>query len=116
MLGILAAVAIPSYQDYTKRAHVSAGFSAAGQVKELVVDYAVAKGEWPNTSNLIMPVIQQTNVSKLTVNEGVIYVDMSPSTEIQGQIILVPSVSNEQVIWSCNESTIQSKYLPSNCR
>ena len=50
IIGILAAIALPAYQDYTKRAHVSEGLTLAGGAKAAVTEYFSSKGEWP-TSN-----------------------------------------------------------------
>ena len=50
IIGILAAVAIPSYQDYTKRAHVSEGLSLAGAAKTGVSEYYGSQGTWPGSN------------------------------------------------------------------
>ena len=47
IIGILAAVAIPSYQDYTKRAHVSEGMALAGAAKTGVAEYYSSEGTYP---------------------------------------------------------------------
>ena len=48
IIGILAAVAIPAYQDYTIRAQVSEGLTLAGQAKSAVSEYYSEHGAWPN--------------------------------------------------------------------
>jgi len=47
IIGILAAVALPAYQDYTIRAQVTEGMSLTGGLKTAVGDYYAAKGAWP---------------------------------------------------------------------
>ena len=47
IIGILAAIAIPAYQDYTIRAQVSEGLTLASDVKAGVAEYAAQTGEWP---------------------------------------------------------------------
>ena len=44
IIGILAAVAIPSYQDYTKRAHVSEGMALVSHARSTVAEYLAAQG------------------------------------------------------------------------
>ncbi len=50
IIGILAAIAIPAYQDYTIRAKVSEGLNLASAAKTSVAEYRVTNGAWP-TSN-----------------------------------------------------------------
>jgi type IV pilus assembly protein PilA len=47
IIGILAAVALPAYQDYTIRAQVTEGMALTGGLKTSVGDYYAAKGAWP---------------------------------------------------------------------
>lgn len=49
IIGILAAIAIPAYQDYTVRSQVTEGLNMAGGVKTAVNDYFTDTGEWPST-------------------------------------------------------------------
>ena len=50
IIGILAAIAIPAYQDYTIRAQVSEGLSLADGLKTPVVEYFTNTGNWPANS------------------------------------------------------------------
>ncbi len=47
IIGILAAIAIPAYQDYTIRAQVSEGLSLASDIKAGVAEYMAQTGDWP---------------------------------------------------------------------
>ena len=47
IIGILAAIAIPAYQNYTKRSHVSEGLSLAGGAKTAVTEFYSSQGTWP---------------------------------------------------------------------
>lgn len=49
IIGILAAIAIPAYQDYTVRSQVTEGLNMAGGVKTAVNDYFTDTGEWPDS-------------------------------------------------------------------
>src|SRR4030066_415725 len=82
IIGILAAVAIPSYQDYTKRAHVSEGLQLAGGVKTGVGGFYGANGTWPSnntsagasltiTGNAVTSVVSADGVITITYNEKV---------------------------------------------
>ena len=58
IIGILAAIAIPAYQDYTKRSHVSEGLTLAGGAKAAVAEYYASEGSWPGqntTAGLCQP-------------------------------------------------------------
>ncbi|WP_038315124.1 pilin, partial [Kingella kingae] len=48
IIGILAAIALPAYQDYTKRARVSEGLSLAGGAKTSVTEYYASNNAFPN--------------------------------------------------------------------
>src|SRR5690554_1470667 len=50
IIGILAAVALPAYQDYTKRSHVSEGLSLAAGAKTAVTEFYSSNGEWPTNN------------------------------------------------------------------
>lgn len=61
IIGILAAVAIPSYQDYTKRAHVSEGLALGSHARSTVAEYYAAEGTWP-TSNTLAGLAAATSI------------------------------------------------------
>ena len=52
IIGILAAIAIPAYQDYTIRAQVSEGLSLASDIKAGVAEYMAQTGDWPRAHEL----------------------------------------------------------------
>ena len=52
IIGILAAIAIPAYQDYTIRAQVSEGLNLSGAAKAAVTEYFQDQGAFPGTNNL----------------------------------------------------------------
>jgi type IV pilus assembly protein PilA len=53
IIGILAAIAIPAYQDYTIRSQVTEGLNLAGAVKAAVAEFYANNGVWPTTLTLI---------------------------------------------------------------
>ncbi len=50
IIGILAAIAIPAYQDYTKRAHVAEGMTLAGGSKTAIAEFYMSNGVFPSTN------------------------------------------------------------------
>ena len=125
IIGILAAVAIPSYQDYTKRAHVSEGLSLAGAAKVGVAEYYGSQGIMPtnNTVAGIAPGGQITGnaVVSVTVTNGqidIVYNSKVDSDGTQLNMQLSPTTSPGSIRWVCNNAatTVLSKYRPSNCR
>ena len=137
IIGILASVALPAYQDYTVRAQVSEGAIAASAIKvgvtemfadrgmQGITDYAVEVGL--NQANIIT-----TRIAAITVlPAGDILVDMSGIAQVAagtGAILAyVPNIaggvlsntnSTGSVQWQCNtaSTTIDANFLPAACR
>jgi len=124
IIGILAAIAIPAYQDYTIRAKASEGFSLADSAKTAVSETYQSKGTWPaGNAAAGLPMassITGNNVKSVTVATGKITVlYSSPNSALGGQtLVLSPTTTGGSVKWSCKNtgSTLNTKYLPSNCR
>lgn len=119
IIGILAAVALPAYQDYTVRAKVSELMLAAGAFKSSIAEKAVSDGAITN-AGLGLTV---TAVGKITggsvSNGGVIVVAGSTAATSVGQtvtIVLTPSLSTGTgtVLWTCTGTP--SKFVPAECR
>ena len=123
IIGILAAIAIPAYQDYTVRAKVAEGVSFADFAKTTVSEYYFSNNAWPtsNASAGIPSVVSGTYVSNLQVTAsggaGVITVSFPSSIASGIQVTLTSSVSSSNSIsWTCSGSGQNVKYLPSSCR
>ncbi|WP_269435710.1 pilin [Pseudoalteromonas sp. NZS100] len=126
IIGILAAVALPAYQDYTKRAHVSEGLNLAAGAKGAVTEFYVSEGTWP-TSNTdaglpLAANITGNAVDTVTVSaNGVITVAYNSKVEAGTTLALTPSISSKggSITWSCAAGAtkpVQANYLPANCR
>jgi type IV pilus assembly protein PilA len=142
IIGILAAIAIPAYQDYTIRAQVSEGMTLASSVKASVSEFFADRGTWPAdlTDLGIDNAPSGKYVESLTVDDGTIIItygnDANPEIAAE-TVTLKPLVSdNLDVIWQCAENAPtngaeaasgasgaaatfgagKEKYLPSNCR
>ena len=122
IIGILAAIAIPAYQDYIIRSKVTELAVAADACKASISEYYQTMGAFP-ASQLISGCSNQTTtqVASLTVtaNTGVITV-ASAITNVAGNFVLAPTVAGTgQLTWACNAAagtTLLQKYLPANCR
>ena len=126
IIGILAAIAIPAYQDYTIRAQVSEGLNLSGGAKAAVTEYFQDRGELP-TSNTQAGLgaagsITGKYVSSVTVGaDGVLTVlyGNEAHSVINGQdITLSPNtLSGGSVQWDCDGGGAPAaKHLPSACR
>lgn len=119
IIGILAAIAIPAYQNYTKRSHVSEGLSLAGGAKTAVTEYYSSKGEWPtdNAEAGISSTITGNAVKSVVVTgSGTITVTYNTKAEADKNIILKGSDANGAVQWDCTGGDLDPKYRPANCR
>jgi type IV pilus assembly protein PilA len=118
IIGILAAIAIPQYQDYTVRARVSEGLNLASSAKTAVAEYYNSQSSWPttNASAGLVDTISSTYVSSVSVgSSGVITVSYNAASGASGTVTLSPSAGSGAVTWLCS-GTISAKYRPSNCR
>ncbi len=126
IIGILAAVALPAYQDYMVRTRVAEGLAMAGAAK-LAVSENAASGTNPLTSGLVAPTAT-ANVSSLATDgtTGTITVTYT-SAAGGGTLIMVPTSGGSaltagtvptggSVNWACTSGSTLAKYRPSACR
>ncbi|MCK5479515.1 MAG: pilin [Gammaproteobacteria bacterium] len=128
IIGILAAIAIPAYQDYTIRAKVSEGLNLAGSAKLAVSETFDSTGAFAANNSLYgLPApasITGNNVSAISVSStGVVtitYKDagMGGNPTADGtNIQLTPNTANAGAIaWNCQAGNTPDKYRPANCR
>jgi type IV pilus assembly protein PilA len=124
ILGILMAIAIPAYQDYTVRAKVSEGMNVSGAAKLAVAETYQTKGTWPadNPGAGLSPAgsITGNNVASVTVGTGKLTIAFKDEPKLNSSVlILSPSFVGGSVTWNCKASagtTVAQKYLPSSCR
>ncbi|MGE0875860.1 MAG: pilin [Burkholderiales bacterium] len=116
IIGILAAVALPAYQDYTVRAKVSELLLASSSARTAVTEAAQNIGGMTNAGAGIL-IASGGKISQGTVSaNGVIAISGADAqlNNISIQVTLAPSWNNSTVIWSCEVTP--TKYGPSSCR
>jgi type IV pilus assembly protein PilA len=145
IIGILAAIAIPAYQDYVVRSQVSEALAMAGAAKASVAEYYANKGEWPADNDLAgmgaAGDIRGKYVDNIEIDNGGVTIQFGgdANKNILGETLgLTPGASpNDDVVWKCGRSDFASgsvdagasaatdgvtstdllnKYLPSSCR
>jgi type IV pilus assembly protein PilA len=127
IIAILAAIAIPAYQDYTIRSQVSEGPVLADGAKTAVAEFFQNNGRFPpnNASAGLASAgsISGQYVLNVTVGNrnGLItagYGGKKASTKIPAAstLLLSPITNVGSISWTCKSTTIKSNYLPSNCR
>ena len=124
IIGILAAIAIPAYQDYIVRTKISEGLNMAGAAKLAVAETYDSTGVLPagNPAAGLPSATSITGsyVTSITVTDGV--VDILYNTSVGGNptangttMTLDPSTSEGSMMWDCS-GTMANKYRPANCR
>ncbi|MGI1872104.1 pilin [Neisseria meningitidis] len=144
IVGILAAVALPAYQDYTARAQVSEAILLAEGQKSAVTEYYLNHGEWPGNNSsagvATSSKIKGKYVKEVKVANGVITATMLSSgvnNEIKGKKLSLwakrqdgsvkwfcgqpvernaPTGANNDEVTKTADNEINTKHLPSTCR
>jgi len=118
IIGILAAIALPAYQDYTIRARVSEGLVSASAVKNLVTENYTSD---PATTALCAGfVVPAATVNLLTQScnntTGVIVTTMTATAgdAVATMTPTLPTNPGEQVTWACTGTP--AEYMPASCR
>ncbi len=129
IIGILAAVALPAYQDYTARSQVSEALSLSSGAKGAVTEYWTNKGTFPasNGSAGIAAAASITGkyVRSVTVGtNGLITAAMKGAGSVakgieSKELVLSPISAVGSIKWVCKAAganALQAKYVPSSCR
>jgi len=124
IIGILAAVAIPAYQDYIARAQVSEAVSLVSSGKTPLYEFYGDKGVWPSTASDVMGNTAGKYVSAVTIvagggNSSALSLearikDVGVNTAITGGTLILTSLDGR--IWDCTTGTVASKFRPASCR
>ena len=126
--GILAAIAVPQYQQYVLRSQVANALTAAYPAKLAVAEHRLTTGKFPanNTAaGLGKPdALGNEYAGSVEVSQGgeiVVSLDATPPHKTDakldsGQLILTPKVDGKAITWTCSGDGIDPKYLPQSCR
>ena len=122
IIGILAAVALPAYQDYTIRAKVSELLLAASAAKNTVTENIQSSGGSTATANagVSLVAVGKMLATSTVSTAGTITVIGDGSATSVGTavtIVLTPSVNTAgNVVWACTSASTVHKYVPAECR
>lgn len=126
IIAILAAIAIPAYQDYLIRAQVSEGMSLGSGAKAAIWDFVSNTGRFPpnNQSAGLAGItsIAGSYVSSVDATGGkvkVLFQSPKANIAINGlakYLMFSPITHAGSISWTCTLSTLDAKYLPTSCR
>lgn len=128
IIGILAAIAIPAYQDYTVRAKLSEAIGALAAAKTSVSEYFISVGEMPadqDASGVSTAAVADgsvvTGLVYNYINTGTSTVEATlAATNLQGAnntaFLMRGSGTPNGVQWDCEANSTPEKYLPAECR
>ena len=132
IIGILAAVAIPTYQRYTIQTQVTEGLSLTGNAKTAVATFQARNGRYPASNasaelaaagSISGDYVSQVDVSRPTPGQiTVVYNGAEANSQIAGDQLVLSAVSTGGALeWVCQTSStpgtpVPSRYLPDNCR
>ncbi len=124
IIGILTAIAIPMYLDYTTRSQIAEGLNVAGGAKAAVTEYYQDRGAFP-TNNAEAGLDSPGNisgkfVSSVSVNGAVVTILYGNEAHpfINGEAVILTATDHlGSVGWACaSDGVIQAKHMPSSCR
>ena len=144
IIGILAAIAIPQYQNYVARAQVAEGLALASGAKTAVAEYYDSNGSFPSNCDdgidgydicngevglAEFTTITGKYVKHVTVagSSGIIGLQFKDAPDAhtliaKGVVSLTPTVHNGSISWACSNNDLATtspditKYLPSSCQ
>ncbi len=141
IIGILAAVSLPAYQDYTLRAKVGASIALVSELKPHIIDYYKTKHRFPDgNAQAGIPdshYIIGNYVKSVEVEDGAMHIEMGNkvSESMKGKIltlrpIVVEGSPDSPVSWICgndippegmkaigkNKTSLEARHMPASCR
>src|SRR5688500_3316636 len=122
ILGILVAIALPAYQDYSIRARVSEGVAQAAPAKLAVAESASSLGVMANTITQAQSGFNFTGtdfVASITIAGGVVTVTtQATGAAVDPVITLTPvqTLADDPINWTCATPTGEDRHVPAECR
>ena len=123
IIGILAAIALPAYQDYTGKAQASEAVSLAAAAKTEIASFYQSEGNYPTATstpkNTDLSVTGSYGTLAVTASTGVIVVTMNSTgvtSDLRGKkFTMTPSIANGAFKWTCTSDLTNKKLNPKNC-
>ena len=122
IIGILAAVALPAYQDYTQRARMSEVMVIASKDKTSWSEYFISTGSAPTSADQAGINVSSNQSDYLSTDTTVGSANITYTVDIdedgtdEGTVIFVPTADSNGVSWTCNTGTVEDRLLPAECR
>lgn len=123
IIGILAAVAIPSYQDYTARSQVSEAVSLTSALKSPLAEWFANTGVWPVAAASVSDTLSGKYVASIALlnvtSNGIAVQATMRASGINARIsgkTFETSTADGGKNWSCSGGNIESKFRPSACK
>jgi len=114
IIGILAAVAIPAYTDYLRRAKVAEGVGLLAGLKTPAEEYYGSKASWPAAVTTIGGKIKGKYTSTVAVGTGTQFAATFIDSNVTGTLTLTYSTTTKN--WTCSHSGMNPAYLPTSCK
>jgi type IV pilus assembly protein PilA len=131
IIGILAAIAIPAYQDYIARSQASEALQLLGGAKAPMAEFYGDKGVWPAGPGSVMGTLSGKYISSIYYTSGspssptslslsieALFKGTGTSTLVQNRTLVLVTTNGGR-IWRCQvggASPVQQKYLPAACK
>lgn len=119
IIGILASISLPAYQDYVKKAHVLEGLSLASSSKTAIWDYWASNATFPanNTAVGLPDTITGNSVKNVSISGNQVTITFNEKVISDKTIILkISEESAGSLSWDCKDGTLDTKYRPFACR
>lgn len=120
IIGILAAISLPAYQDYTYRAKVAQALNEVVTIRDAVETFADKHGTLPD-SNIMLGIDEPYITSEghvVQIEDEIVMIEFSESSQlIAGETLFyVPILGSSGVAWDCTGGSLPNKFRPSSCR
>lgn len=119
VIGILAAIAVPSYMGYVSRAQVEQAWEVGQDAQQKLEDYIIEHGELPANLKQVGFMVgdRPVRATYSMNNEGAIVITFTGAASIAGKTLLIqPYIENERLYWHCQEGTLGNQQRPQECR
>lgn len=126
IVGILAAIALPAYQDYTVRAKMAEPLALMAEAKTTITEYYVATSGMPANAGVagvndspntdIVASIQVELVSGEPLLTAVMQSTIVPGNTTAEFVLSGSTTASGTIKWKCKPGNMETKYLPANCR